>query len=62
MEIKLTLTLYKTEDGEYGCWLSDDIGGSGIEVEEATKETASEEIKPYIEDYFAYLDEEDEED
>lgn len=57
-EIKITLTLYKTDDG-YGIWLSDDMGGSGIEVEEATKEECANGIAPYIEDYLYKLDEED---
>jgi len=59
-EIRIELTLYKTEDG-YGIWLSDDMGGSGIEVEAPTKEKCANEIAPYIEDYLYKLDEDDDE-
>ena len=54
-EVRIELTLYKTEEG-YGIWLSDNIGGSGIKVEETTKEKAAESIAPYIEDYLYNLD------
>lgn len=57
-EIRIQLELYKTESG-YGIWLSDDLGGSGIKVESATKEECAQEIAPYIEDYLYRLDEED---
>ena len=54
-EITITLTLYKTSNG-YGIWLSDQIGGSGIEVEETTKSECAKNIAPYIEDYLYKLD------
>lgn len=54
-EIRLTLELYKTGD-YYDCWLSDNAGGSGIEVEAATKEEFIEELGPYIEDYLCRMD------
>ena len=54
-EIRIELTLYKTEEG-YGIWLSDNIGGSGIKVEETTKAKAVESVAPYIEDYLYNLD------
>lgn len=57
-EIKIVLTLYKTEGG-YGIWLSDYMGGSGIEVEAPTKEECANGIAPYIEDYLYKLDEEE---
>lgn len=57
-EIKIELTLYKTEGG-YGIWLSDYMGGSGIEVEAPTKEECANGIAPYIEDYLYKLDEEE---
>jgi len=56
-EVRIELTLYKCDNG-YGIWLSDNIGGSGIEVEAPTKEECANEIAPYIEDYFYKLDEE----
>ena len=55
-EITIQLTICKTEGG-YRIWLSDDIGGSGIEVEETTKEKTIESLSPYIEDYLYKLDE-----
>ena len=54
-EVRIDLTLYKTENG-YGIWLSDNIGGSGIEIEGATKEECAKNVAPYIEDYFCKLD------
>ena len=55
-EIRIELTLYKGDSG-YGIWLSDNMGGSGIEVKAATKEKCAEDIAPYIEDYLYKLDE-----
>lgn len=54
-DIRIELTLYKTDEG-YGIWLSDNEGGSGIKVEESTKEKCAESIAPYIEDYLYKLD------
>lgn len=52
--LRLTLEIYKTENG-YGAWLSDNIGGSGIGVEENTAEKTSAELSRYIEDYLLRL-------
>ena len=48
---KITLELYKSDNG-FGIWLSDDCGGSGIEVTGNTPEDAANKIKPYIVEYF----------
>lgn len=48
---KITLELYRNDNG-FGIWLSDDCGGSGIEVTGNTPEDAANKIKPYIADYF----------
>ena len=53
-EITIHLTLYKTDEG-YGIYHSDDMGGSGIKVEETTKGETAEGIAPYIEDYLYKL-------
>lgn len=55
-EIPLRLDLYKTDEG-YGIYLSDCIGGSGIEVDEKTKSKCAKEIAKHIKDYLYYLDE-----
>ena len=51
----LTLEIYKTENG-FGAWLSDDIGGSGIEVKAETAKKTSIDLAPYIEDYLLGLE------
>ena len=58
-EKHITLDLY-FENGEYGIYLGDNNGGSGITVTGNTPEEAAENIKPYIADYFYNNDEEDE--
>lgn len=50
-DVRLSLTLYRDGDG-FGIWLSDDMGGSGIEVEGKTPEEAANKITPYVTDYF----------
>ena len=55
----ITLDLY-IENREYGIYLDDNNGGSGITVTGSTPEEAVENIKPYITDYFYSNDEEDE--
>ena len=55
--MKLEIELYKNESG-YGAWISDYCGGSGIEVNGATPEELSENMRPYIADYAYQLDEE----
>lgn len=57
-EKHITLDLY-FENGEYGIYLGDNNGGSGITVTGSTIEETVENIKPYIADYF--YDNEDEE-
>ena len=57
--MNIRLDLYKTDNG-YGIYLSDEIGGSGIEVEESTKEKTAKQIALYIEDYLYMLDEDGE--
>ena len=59
-EKRITLDLY-FENGEYGIYLGDNNGGSGIPVTGRTPEEVAENIKPYIADYFYNNDEEDEE-
>lgn len=58
-EKHITLDLY-FENGEYGIYLGDNNGGSGITVTGNTPEESAENIKPYIADYFYNNDEEDE--
>ena len=50
-EVRLSLVLYK-KGKEFGIWLSDDIGGSGIEATGETPEEAANNIASYIADYF----------
>ena len=59
-EKRITLDLY-FENGEYGIYLGDNNGCSGINVTGSTPEEATENIKPYIADYFYNNDDEDEE-
>lgn len=61
MEFNLNINVIKKEDG-ISLWVSDDFGGSGIEVEGDTAEKVAENLMPYLIDYFSgYEDEEDEE-
>lgn len=57
MDAKLTLELY-CENGKFGIYLSDNVGGSGIDVKGETPEEAAENIAPYIADYFYNKNEE----
>ena len=50
-DVRLSLELYRNGNG-FGIWLSDDVGGSGIEVVGNTPEEAANNIAPYIADYF----------
>lgn len=50
-DVRLSLELYRKGNG-FGIWLSDDTGGSGIEVLGNTPEEAANNIAPYIIDYF----------
>lgn len=49
--VRLSLELYRDENG-FGIWLSDDLGGSGIEATGSTPEEAANNIASYIADYF----------
>ena len=46
----ITLDIQRTNDGNYSIWLSDNQGGSGIEVYGAAKDVVSN-LSPYIQDY-----------
>ena len=50
-EVSLSLELYRKGNG-FGIWLSDNIGGSGIEAVGETPEEAAKNIASYIADYF----------
>ncbi len=50
-DVRLSLELYRNGD-TFGIWLSDNMGGSGIEIEGKTPEEAANKIAPYISDYF----------
>lgn len=49
--VNLSVELYH-EDGKFGAYLSDDIGGSGISVTGSTPKEVSERLAEYIQDYF----------
>ena len=53
--IRLDIEMYRNEDGTYGMWIADNMGGSGIEVEEATPEACAKKAAPYLEDYLCQL-------
>ena len=48
---RISLELYH-ENGQYGIYLGDEMGGSGIEVNARTPKEAVKRISPYIVDYF----------
>ena len=52
MEFNLNINVIKEEDG-ISLWLSDDFGGSGVEVEGDTPEEVAENLMPYLIDYFS---------
>lgn len=54
----LTIELYKDDYG-YNAYISDNCGGSGIEADGSTPEELSENIKGYVYDYCARLDDDD---
>lgn len=47
----LTIELYQ-EDNTFGAYLSDNEGGSGIDVKESSPKKVAEELAKYIADYF----------
>ena len=50
-DVNLSVELYR--NGENFCaWLSDDMGGSGIEAVGETPEKLADNLSPYIADYF----------
>lgn len=50
-EVRISIELYR--DGEaFGAWLSDNCGGSGIDVKGKSPQDAAEKLAPYIADYF----------
>jgi len=58
-DVNLSVELYR--NGEDFCaWLSDNVGGSGIEAVGETPEKLADKLSPYIADYF--YEESDEED
>ncbi len=63
MEFNININVIKESDG-LSLWVSDDFGGSGIEVEGNTPEEVAENLLPYLIDYFSNgkNDEGDEED
>jgi hypothetical protein len=63
LSVNLNVEVYVEEDGIYGIYLSDEMGGSGISVKGDSPEDAANQIAPYIADYFyPREDEETEED
>jgi hypothetical protein len=61
--INISIELYRDGD-KFSAYLSDDIGGSGIEASGATPEEAANNLAPYIADYFyeSETEEDDDED
>ena len=49
-EFTLELNI-KTNGETFDCWLSDDIGGSGISINETNKKAFLESLASYIENY-----------
>ena len=49
-EFTLELNI-KTNGETFDCWLSDDIGGSGISIKETNKKAFLESLASYIENY-----------
>lgn len=55
-EINLTVTLYK-ENGVYGIYIGDNMGGSGITVQDVNATTVAHSACNYITDYLMRLKE-----
>ena len=49
-EFTLELNI-KTNEKTFDCWLSDDIGGSGISIKKSNKKDFIEALSAYIENY-----------
>ena len=60
MEFNININVIKESDG-LSLWVSDDFGGSGIEVEGDTPEEVAENLLPYLIDYFSNEKNDDEE-
>jgi len=56
--MRIEIEIYKSGNG-YGAWISDNCGGSGIEVNGESAEEVADNMKPYIMDYVFGLDEDD---
>ena len=52
MEFNININVIKDIDG-LSLWVSDDFGGSGVEVEGDTPEEVAENLMPYLIDYFS---------
>ena len=61
MEFNININVIKESDG-ISLWVSDDFGGSGIEVEGDTPEEVAENLLPYLIDYFSDRQEEENDD
>jgi hypothetical protein len=62
MEFNININVIKDISG-LSLWVSDDFGGSGIEVEGDTPEEVAENLLPYLIDYFSgHISKEDDED
>ena len=59
--VRLDVELYRDGDN-FSIYLSDRMGGSGIEVSGATPEEAAKNLAPYIADYFYENETEEDED
>lgn len=51
-EFTLELNI-KTNRETFDCWLSDDIGGSGISIKKSNKKDFIDALASYIESYFS---------
>ena len=60
-KFRLDIELYY-EDGEYKAYISDNVGGSGIELSNDSPSDLVQEIGPYIYDYVSETDDEYEDD
>jgi hypothetical protein len=59
--LELNIDIEKTDDG-FDIYLSDQCGGSGIEVSGATADEAIENLTPYLHDYLYRMEHPEEED
>lgn len=52
-EFTLTLDIKTDKLETFDCWLSDDIGGSGISIKKSNKKDFIDALASYIESYFS---------